>query len=218
IGYDDRKSGLLRSWLADPSAVEFIGDQSLYATPGRAIATYRRMFEFHLALGAGQIRIAGDVPHRGNGGRFEGWDRYEWAVNAVWQDFPVWGLCLYDTTTASEDVLDVVERTHPRIVSPSGQHRPSERYEEVPVFESPPPTPDPLEAAAPIVELTDRPAADARHAPAQVGRGRLADAALADLIAGTSEAVSNALSHGTPPSTVRIWAAPDRVVVHVNDT
>src|SRR5262249_30139937 len=126
IGYDDRKGGLLRSWLADPSAVEFIGDQSLYATPGRAIATYRRMVEFHPAMGAGQIRIAGDVPHPGNGGRFEGWDRYEWAVNTVWQDFPVWGRCLYDTTTAPPEVLEVVERTHPRLVWPSGRCRASE--------------------------------------------------------------------------------------------
>src|SRR5213595_3784286 len=46
IGYDDRKAGLLRSWLADPSAVEFIADRGLYATPARAIATYRRLFEF----------------------------------------------------------------------------------------------------------------------------------------------------------------------------
>jgi len=45
IGYDGRKSALLRSWLADPSAVEFIGDKGLYATPARAIATYRRLFE-----------------------------------------------------------------------------------------------------------------------------------------------------------------------------
>ena len=52
IGYDDRKSGLLRSWLTDPAAVEFIGDKSLYATPARAIATYRRLFEFHVAMGA----------------------------------------------------------------------------------------------------------------------------------------------------------------------
>jgi len=74
-------------------------------------------------MGAAQIRIAGDVPHPGNGGRFEGWDRYESAVNIVWQDFPVWGRCLYDTTTAPQAVLDAVERTHPRIVSPSGQHR-----------------------------------------------------------------------------------------------
>src|SRR5262249_42709472 len=78
IGYDKRKADLLRSWLTDPSDVEFITDGSLYATPARAIATYRRLFEFHVAMGAEQIRIAGDVPHRGNGGRFEGWDRYEW--------------------------------------------------------------------------------------------------------------------------------------------
>src|SRR5579859_5631786 len=94
IGYDDRKTGLLRSWLTDPSAVEFMGDQDLYATPARAIATYRRLFESHVAMGARQIRIAGDVPHPGNGGRFEGWDRYESAVNTVWDEFPVWaGAC-----------------------------------------------------------------------------------------------------------------------------
>src|SRR5262245_7604372 len=135
IGYDDRKAGLLRSRLADPSAVEFIGDQSLYATPAGAIATYRRLFEFHLAMGAGQIRIAGDVPHPGNGRRFEGWDRYECAINTAWQDIPVWSRCLYDTSTASQAVLDIVERTHPLLVSPSGQRRASGRYQEAPAFE-----------------------------------------------------------------------------------
>jgi hypothetical protein len=55
-------SGLLRSWLTDPSAVEFIADNSLYATPARAITTYRRLFEFHQAMGAGQIRIADRLP------------------------------------------------------------------------------------------------------------------------------------------------------------
>jgi anti-sigma regulatory factor (Ser/Thr protein kinase) len=218
IGYDDRKANLLRSWLADPSAVEFIGDQSLYATPARAIATYRRLFEFHTAMGAGQIRIAGDVPHPGNGGRFEGWDRYEWAVNTVWQDFPVWGLCLYDATTAPPAVLDIVERTHPRLVSPSGRRRASQRYQDVPVFEGLLPAPDLLEAARPIVELTDRPAADARHALAQIGRSRVNNTTLTDLIIGTSEAVSNALCHGQPPVTVRIWATSDRIVVSVHDT
>jgi hypothetical protein len=83
--------------------VEFIEDESPYAN-----ATYRRLFEFHVAMGAGQIRIAGDVPHPGNGKRFEWWDRYEAAVNTVWQDFPVWGRCLYDITTAPPAVVDVV--------------------------------------------------------------------------------------------------------------
>src|SRR5215475_9939499 len=52
LGYDDRKSALLRSWLTDPSAVEFIAGNSLYATPTWAIAAYRRLFEFHRAMGA----------------------------------------------------------------------------------------------------------------------------------------------------------------------
>lgn len=218
IGYDGRKSALLRSWLTDPSAVEFIADNSLYATPARAIATYQRLFEFHSAMGAGQIRIAGDVPHPGNGGRFEGWDRYECAVNTVWQEFPVWGLCLYDTATAPAAVIDAVERTHPRIVSPSGQRYPSGRYQDVSRFRGLAAAPDPLEQSTPLVELTNSSPADARHALARLGRGRLPDAVLEDLVTGTSEAVTNALLYGGRPATVRIWATSNRVMVHVHDT
>jgi hypothetical protein len=218
IGYDDRKSGLVRSWLTDPSAVEFIGDKTLYATPARAIATYRQLFEFHAAMGAGQIRIAGDVPHPGNGGRFEGWDRYESAVNTVWKDFPVWGRCLYDTTTAPAAVLDIVERTHPRIVSPSGERQASGRYQGTVAFEGLPYAPDPLEDSTPLVELVNRSAADARDALAQIGRGRIPGATLDDLLIGVTEAVTNAQRHGRQPATVRIWAALDRIVVTVHDT
>jgi hypothetical protein len=168
-------------------------------------------------MGAGQIRIAGDVPHPGNGGRFEGWDRYESAVNTVWQDFPVWGRCLYDTATAPQAVLDVVERTHPRIVSPSGQRRASGRYQGALKFEGLPYTPDPLEDTAPTIELVNRSAAEARHALTQIGPGRIPTTTLDDLLIGVSEAVSNAQRHGRPPATVRIWATPARIVVTVHD-
>lgn len=218
LGYDGRKSSLLRSWLSDPSAAEFAGDESLYATPARAIAAYRRLFEFHVAMGAGQIRIAGDVPHPGNGGRFEGWDRYEAAINTVWQDFPVWGRCLYDATTAPPAVLDVVERTHPRIVCPSGQRRDSVRYQDPVVFEALPYVPDPLERSRPVAELVNQPAAGARHILAQIARGRVPATIATDLLIGATEAVTNAQRHGRPPVTVRIWAAPGHVVVTVHDT
>ncbi len=217
IGYDERKSSLLRSWLSDPSAVEFIADKSLYATPARAIAAYRRLFEFHLARGVEQIRIAGDVPHSGIGGRFEGWDRYECAVNTVWQDFPVWGRCLYDTATAPAEVLDVVRRTHPRLVAPSGERHLNDRYQLVSAFRGLAPAPDPVEATAPVVELTARSPAEARHALAAVGRGRVSDHVLDDLLIATSEVVSNALRHGHPPTWVRIWATSERIVIHVHD-
>src|SRR5215469_10319512 len=217
IGYDDRKNDLVRSWLTDPSAVEIIGDKGLYTTPAGAIAAYRRLFESHLALGAGQIRIAGDVPHPGNGRRFEGWDRYESAVNTAWGDFPVWGRCLYDTTTAPAAVLDAVERTHPRIVSPTGGRHPSGRYQHPAQFQPLAAAPDPLEQSEPVLELTGCPAAEVRQSLKQAGHSRVPDPALGDLLLATTETVTNALLHGRPPVTTRIWAAPGRIVVRVDD-
>jgi anti-sigma regulatory factor (Ser/Thr protein kinase) len=217
IGYDDRKNALVRSWLSDASAVTFLADMSLYATPSRAIATYRRLFEFHAAMGARQIRITGELPHPGHGGSFEGWDRYEAAVNTVWDDFPVWGLCVYDTATAPAAVLDVAERTHPRIVSPSGAHRANDRFEDAPVLEGLTFAPDPLEQTMPMIEMVDRSAAEARRALAQIGRGRVADTILEDLLIGVTVAVTNALVHGRGPVTVRFWATPDRIVIAVHD-
>jgi anti-sigma regulatory factor (Ser/Thr protein kinase) len=217
IGYDDRKNALVRSWLTDPSAVTFLADKGLYATPARAIATYRQLFEFHAAMGVGQIRVTGELPHPGNGGSFEGWDRYEAAVNTVWDDFPVWGLCVYDTATAPAGVLDVAERTHPRIVSPSGAHRSNDRFQDAAVFEGLPVAADPLEQTRPMIELVDRSAAEARQALTRIGRGRVADTILDDLLVGVTVAVSNALLHGRAPATVRFWATPDRIVITVHD-
>jgi anti-sigma regulatory factor (Ser/Thr protein kinase) len=130
----------------------------------------------------------------------------------------VWGRCLYDTTTTPAPVLDIVERTHPRIVFPSGERRASDRYQGASAFEGLPYAPDPLEDSTPLVELVNRPAADARHALAQIGRGRIPATTLDDLLIGVSEAVTNAQRHGRPPVTVRIWATPGRIVVTVHDT
>lgn len=218
LGYDDRKASMLRSWLTDPDAVAFVEGHALYATPARAIASYWEMFERLTAAGATQIRIAGDVPHEGTGGVFPGWDRYESAVNTVWDGFPVWSRCLYDATTCAPRVLDAVARTHPRIVLPSGDCQPSPRYQTAAEFKPLPPDPDPLERCAPAIEMAHPLEAQVRHAIAGIGHGQLSDTALQDLVIGASEAVSNARLHGRPPVTVRIWARSGRVVVRVHDT
>jgi anti-sigma regulatory factor (Ser/Thr protein kinase) len=218
LGYDDRKASLLRSWLYDPGAVTFIADNSLYATPARAIASYWEMFEELTTAGATQIRIAGDVPHEGNGGRFAGWDRYESAANTVWNQFPIWSRCLYDAATAAPRVLDIAARTHPRIVLPSGQYQPSSRYQDLADFEPLPPDPDPLEGSAPAIEMSDPSAAQVRHAVTSIGGGQVPDTALQDLMIGVGEAVSNARQHGRPPVTARIWAGSGQLMVHVHDT
>lgn len=218
IAYDVRKSSLLRSWLSAPDAVTFVTDASLYATPASAIASYWELFERHTADGATQIRIAGDVPHEGNGGRFAGWDRYEAAANIVWDRFPVWSRCLYDASTVAPRVLDIAERTHSRIVLPSGRYESSSRFQDPAEFEPLPPDPDPLERSAPAIEIADPSAAQVRHAVESIGRGHLPDTVMRDLVIGASEAVSNAWLHGRPPVTVRIWAACGRILVRVHDT
>ncbi|MGY1662469.1 anti-sigma factor RsbA family regulatory protein [Geodermatophilus sp. SYSU D00705] len=218
LGYDERKCDLLRASLPRPEAVTFIGDSSLYATPARAIEAYREQFEEHVATGAEQIRIAGDVPHEGNGGRFAGWDRYESAVNVTWQDYPVYSRCLYDATTVADAVRDVVARTHPRLLSADGGVATSLRYETVPDFAPLPPAADPLEGTRPAVTLTDAPLRQVRRRVAAAARGRVDAATSDELLFALSEAVLNAQLYGRRPVTVRAWTGPDRTVVHVHDT
>jgi anti-sigma regulatory factor (Ser/Thr protein kinase) len=218
LGYDDRKASLLRAWLDDPGAVAFLTDGSLYATPARAIASYWQLFERLTAAGATQIRIAGDVPHEGNGGRFAGWDRYESAANTVWDQFPVWSRCLYDAATAAPRVLDVAARTHPRIVLPSGQYQPSRRYQQAADFQPLPPDPDPLEDSVPVIVMSDPSSAQVRRVLTIIGGGRVSDTAMEELMIGVGEAVGNARRHGRPPVTARIWAGSGRILVHVHDT
>ena len=218
LGYDDRKASLLRSWLSDPAAVTFVADDSLYATPARAIASYWQLFEELTAGGATQIRIAGDVPHEGNGGRFAGWDRYESAATTVWDQFPIWSRCLYDATTAAPRVRDIAARTHPRIVLPSGQYETSRRYQDLADFQPLPPDPDPLEDSVPAIVMSDPSVAQIRHVLTSIGGGRVCDTVLEELMIGVGEAVSNARRHGGPPVTARIWAGSGRILIHVHDT
>jgi anti-sigma regulatory factor (Ser/Thr protein kinase) len=50
-----------------------------------------------------------------------------------------------------------------------------------------------------------------------VGRALLPDDSLDALVLAVNEAVTNALLHGPRPRRVRIWAAAQRVVVHIRD-
>lgn len=216
FGYDERKNKLLRTWLPASARATFLAGASLYATPARAIATFRRLFARHVADGASRIRVAGDVPHEGNGRRFHGWDRYEAAVNTVWSDYPVRSLCLYDASTVSPRVRDVVERTHPCLLTAPGERLASARYEDpfVPLEA----VPDALESAAPLVTRNDISPAEARAIIRALAAPRLDGDTVHDLILAVSEAVSNALVHGRPPVRFRMWADPDQVIAHVHDS
>jgi hypothetical protein len=134
IGYRRPGTRLVRSAHATVRR-RFHRRQSLYATLGRAIATYRRLFEFHARHGLRADPGSPGTFHPGNGGGSR-MGPLRIGVNTVRRDFPVWGRCLYDTATAPQAVLDVAEQTTP-IVSPSGQRRASDRCQDALAFEPP---------------------------------------------------------------------------------
>ncbi|GAA3296538.1 hypothetical protein GCM10020218_080070 [Dactylosporangium vinaceum] len=105
---------LVRSVFGPDSGVEFIDGGRHYLRPASAIRRHRDMLTRYVDAGAVQIRIAGDVPHPGVGVPWEWWARYESAVNEVYDEFPMYGLCPYDTRTAPREILDDVQRTATR--------------------------------------------------------------------------------------------------------
>lgn len=222
FAYDDHKVSLLREWLPASSAITYITDTGPYATPAKALRAWRDLVQDRLADGAPRVRIAGNVPHEGYGVPYAGWDRYEAAVDRALGDLPVWAPCLYDRRLAPPEVVDEATRLHHSLLGVDGAHTANQHYSGAPqLADFRPPTPDPIEATEPSVVLRDPTPGDARRALRSLvtsGLGGALDPGEVDgLLLGTSEAVANALLHGTGPVDVRMWVADDRIVVRVHD-
>ena len=152
-----------------------------------------------VADGAEQVRVVSTVPHPGLGAPWDGWCRYEAAVNDLLGDIPLWGLCVYDRRITPAAVLADVERTHPHLATAAGRHLPNDRYQDPPSFlrNMPHRRIDPLEAEPPAVELvnpTPPPAATPCRTPPR--HTRLSPDEVERLVTATSEAVTNAITTG----------------------
>jgi anti-sigma regulatory factor (Ser/Thr protein kinase) len=204
----------------DTSKLTVVRADEQYLRPAVAIRKYRELLAEYTAGGAQQIRVVGDVPHPGVGEPWDWWARYEAAINHAYDDFPVWGLCPYDTRTAPEAVLEDVRRTHPRVATADGRHLHNDRYEDPAGFLPPwrdAPRPEP-EPGRPFAELTDPTAALARRVTHEaLVDTRLDPAHAEDFVMAVSEVVTNAFVHGRPPVVLRLWRGPGRAVATVTD-
>ncbi|NJP31083.1 anti-sigma factor RsbA family regulatory protein [Micromonospora thermarum] len=219
VALGERNAKLVRAAVPTGAAVEFLPGGDVYARPAAAIRSYRQLLAEQVAGGAKQIRIIGEVPEVALGATWDWWARYESAINHAYDDFPLWSMCPYDTRIVPPAVLADVARTHPRFATPDGGHVPSPTWTPPEAFlrEHRPAPPDPIQAAPPVVDLRDPSAADARAAVYGADQGRLPVDDLEDLVVAVSEIVTNALRHGRAPVRMRLWAAPDRIVVTVSD-
>jgi hypothetical protein len=148
-------SGLVRAAVGDTTGLTFLDDR--YDRPASVIRSNRDLFAAHLTDGAARIRVASEVPHPGVGAPWDGWARYEAAINHAYAEFPVWGLCAYDTRITPGPVLDDVARTHPHLGTGDGP-RVNPRYQDPAEFltQRPPSRGDPVETASPpVIDLMD---------------------------------------------------------------
>ncbi|GIF76087.1 sensor histidine kinase [Asanoa siamensis] len=220
VSFGPEKADLVRRALpaAARGGVSFLTGGSVYARPAAAIRAYRELLAGHVADGAGQIRIVGEIPRPSLGATWNWWARYEAAINQAYDEFPLWSLCAYDTRITPSAVLGDVARTHPRTLHADGQHSLSPSYAAPASFLSawPPVALDPLQEGPPLITLVSPTAAEARHAVRAVDPGLPLDE-IEELVIAVSEVVTNALRHGVPPVLVRYWSGFDRVVVAVTD-
>lgn len=211
---------LVRDALPDASGVTLLDASEQYLRPASTIRTYRGLVDDLLAGGAQQVRVTGTMPNPNLRAAWNGWARYEAAVNAAFADDPLWGLCLYDTRITPFDVLADVGRTHPWIAVPGGRHNPNANYQDPARFldDRLAARPEHVESTEPALELTDPGPAVARVAVrgAALACGLERDR-VDDLVAASQEAVVNALIHGRGPVRVRVWVGLRRTVVTVTD-
>ncbi len=220
VTFAEPNATLLRRAIGEPVGLRYLDGTDQYARPAATIKEYRDLFAQHVAAGATQIRVVGDVPHPGTGHPWDVWARYEAVINRAYDDFPLWGLCPYDLRITPDPVLDEVLRTHPQIVVPAGGHERNPRFEDPGAFLRARRNSftDPLEARQPAIELTDPAPAAARQAAIALCATTSVDpAAIDDLAVAVSEVVANAKLHGQGPVRFRLWADADRVIATVTD-
>jgi anti-sigma regulatory factor (Ser/Thr protein kinase) len=218
--FGPHNQALVRKAVGPNSGVTFIDGGRHYMRPAAAIRRHREMLAGYVADGAAQIRIGGDVPHPGVGVPWEWWARYESAVNEVYDDFPMYGLCPYDTRTAPAEVLDHARRTHTHVVAADGKRVRSGTYQEPHDFLTTAVTPwvEPIEASPPAIELRDPSPAQARNVVTSLQTvAALAVEDLNGLVLGVTESVTNGMRYGCAPVRLRAWAEPGRIVVTVSD-
>jgi len=220
LGLGAREQGLVLDALDDTDAVTSLAWDDVYASPFVALEANERMVHDLLDGGASRVRMLGAVPTVGTPAAWDGWARYEAAINHFHESLDVWSMCPYDTRTTPDHVLGDVQRTHTHLRGAAHAPDANPSYAEPADFlaERAGRAADPLEAEPPHVAERDPTPGEARRMVAGLAGPTVLDAAQVNrLLLAVSEIVTNATRHGAGPVDVRAWAARDRVVVTVHD-
>lgn len=210
---------LLRDAVDDPRVhVLERGDVYRARTP-TAITTFRQLAEQRSTGSVTQVRVVGEVDFGPTARDWLEWQRYEAVINAALADWPLWGLCVFDTQQLSDPVLDSARRTHTAVASPDGRSPNPDFVPPAEYLRSLPIPVEPLESTPPrlsVAEVSDF--IGLRHAvAAELATVPAPSDTIEDYLLAVDEMTSNALRHGKQPVSLRLWIAPDRIVCSIDD-
>lgn len=185
-----------------------------------AVTSFRRLADDLSAAGTRRVRVVGETDFGRTERDWLEWQRYEAVVNDALGPWPLWGLCVFDTTRLPGQVLESVARTHPNVVA-DGSRGPNPRFVDPARYLARMPVPvEPLQARTPRLAVDD--VADPirlRHAVAtELSAVRGPREVVEDFLLAVDEMTSNAIRHGLPPVGLRLWTSGERLVCTVSDS
>ena len=220
VAVQDRHVEKMRAALnGTPEGLTLCPVEDWYETSARTREKFSRWAAEQTDRG-GRARLMGEPPWAlGHDAQVRDWARHESVINVAFAGQPVTFVCPYDARALPEEVLGHARATHPEIVD-SGGISASAAYE------------DPIDFCRRIDSTAEaqhgEPVMDLSFGLEDLQRVRrkvwsfARDAGMAawraeELVLAVNEITTNAVVHGDPPATVRVWHPDDEIVVEVAD-
>jgi anti-sigma regulatory factor (Ser/Thr protein kinase) len=194
------------------------GDVYRARTP-TAITTFRQLAEQRLTEGVRRVRVVGEVNFGDTERDWLEWQRYESVINEALSNWPLWGLCVFDTQRLPEPVVESARKTHPWVTTATSRSANPEFVAPADYLRSLPIPAEPLQDTPPRLWASD--VADfvgLRHAvAAELSTVDASRDTIEDYLLAVDEMTSNAVRHGKPPVSLRLWVGEDRIVCSIDD-
>lgn len=210
----------LRSALG-PAAradVDFIDADAMYHRQGQILRAAKDHLDVATAGGRPARLVAEQALASRSAAEVAYYLRLEAASNAIFASYPVTVLCPYDGSTLPASVLEGCHRTHPELFDGAGT-RPSQAFVDPESFvvESLCPVEPPADAAAFSFDRAEDLAAARSFLQARAEAASLGTTAVAELVTGANEILTNAILHGEGPRQLWVYLEEGTLVVHVRD-
>ena len=201
-----------------------IDQREAYRHATGALDFFQRLALRSASDGIPRARVFAEVPFGNDQGRWAEWRRFEALCNVALAELRMWSVCAYDTRSTTPELDEIVRKTHP-ILHNNGQRGDNAEFVDPVAFLEAEPEADalPVERQPPIVLIPDiRSAEELRDARQRLHQALASVPGLAtprarDFLLGANELLENALVHGTPPVSVRLWIDQTALVCSVTD-